>query len=289
MSQLRLQASAATALSSTRTLRSVLGPVNERFLVQDVLRRLIEVGLSTEGMSIRALIWRCDRWLNSNYRNATVYRKAVVTSPEPPFNEMLFPEFRASRSIVDFLAVADVLHAVEIKSDLDDTSRIGAQLESYKRIAPLVSLVGPPRLVDRLATIPAYNEIGLYAMTGRGVIEPCRGATVAPDLLDVSTMMRSMRRVEFLAILGDHGHPLGDMPNTRIFSRALEVSQEINPLSYQQSMAAQLRRRRLRVGRNAIHSLPAPLRASMLTLNPTSEQLATIRDWLDREVRDVLA
>src|SRR5690606_31200340 len=140
-----------------------------------------------------------------HYRNDLVYRRAVLGQMIPWSDGILLPEFRVGRSIVDFLAVTDSLHAVEIKSDLDNTSRLDSQLHDYSKIAPLVSVMASKRVVERVLAIPEFQAIGLHWLDVNGRVETVRDAKFRSDLLESEVLMRSLRRAEYLRVLSALG------------------------------------------------------------------------------------
>lgn len=283
------RAATATALLSAPVLRSAMEGQTGAQLAKTAVGQLLETDIGAGATTVRTLIWRCDRWLARNYRNDHVYRKAVVGQMVPSSGGVLLAEFKANKSIVDFLVVTDVLHAVEIKSDLDNTSRLPSQLSDYSKIAPLVSLLGTRRLVERVESMQEFSAVGLSWLDPDGKVQQARPAIFNATHLDSMTMMRSLRRAEYLQILTNQGIPVPELPNTRIFSYAREAVLTVDPQVYQNEVATQLQRRRPRVGSSAIAKLPTPLRPTVLKLDPTKESLSRLHGWLDQEIQDVYA
>lgn len=289
MSDAARQAAAASALLSAPVLRSAMrdGPVSK--LANRTISDLIESGLAVGASTVRTLIWRCDRWLSRHYRNDLVYRRAVLGQMIPMSDGILLPEFRVCRSIVDFLAVTDSLHAVEIKSDLDNTSRLDSQLHDYRKMAPLVSVLASKRVVKRLLASSEFQTIGLHWLDVNGRVETVRDAEFCRKSLDSEVLMRSLRRAEYLKVLSALGVPIPDLPNTRVFSYALAASRSLDPLVFHNAVAEQLRGREPRAGRSLIARLPAPVRPAVLKLNPTRRQISCLQDWMNQEVGNVYA
>ena len=232
MSVVESQAAAASALLSAPVLRSAMrdGPASK--LANRTISSLVASGLATGASTVRTLIWRCDRWLSRHYRNDLVYRRAVLGQMIPWSDGILLPEFRVGRSIVDFLAVTDTLHAVEIKSDLDNTSRLDSQLHDYRKIAPLVSVMASKRVVERVLAAREFETVGLHWLDANGRVETVRDAEFSREYLDSEVLMRSLRRAEYLRVLSALGSTVPDLPNTRVFSYALAASRDLDPLIF---------------------------------------------------------
>lgn len=289
MSVVESQAAAASALLSAPVLRSAMrdGPASK--LANRTISSLIESGLAVGASTVRTLIWRCDRWLSRHYRNDLVYRRAVLGQMIPWSDSILLPEFRVGRSIVDFLAVTDSLHAVEIKSDLDNTSRLDSQLHDYRKIAPLVSVMASKRVVERVLAAPEFQTVGLHWLDTNGCVETVRDARFNREHLDSEVLMRSLRRAEYLRVLSALGSTVPDLPNTRVFSYALSASRNLDPLVFHNAVAEQLRERKPRAGRSLIARLPEPVRPAVLKLDPTRRQISSLQDWMNQEVANVYA
>ncbi len=289
MSGVEIQAAAASALLSAPVLRSAMrdGPASK--LANRTILSLVESGLAIGASTVRTLIWRCDRWLSRNYRNDLVYRKAVLGQMIPWSDGILLPEFRIGHSIVDFLAVTDSLHAVEIKSDLDNISRLDSQLHDYRKIAPLVSVMASERVVNRVLATPKFQTVGLHWLDANGRVETVRDARYSPEFLNSEVLMRSLRRTEYLRVLSALDSAVPELPNTRVFSYALAASRKLDPLVFHNAVAEQLRGRKPRAGRSLIARLPEPVRPAVLKLDPTRQQIYSLQDWLNQEVANVYA
>ncbi len=279
---------AVGALLSSPVLRSVMND-EEPGLARAAIDRLVDLGFADDLTTVRKLVWRCDRWLARNYRNDAVYRKAVLSDLIPIGRATLLPEFRANRSIVDLLSVTSGLHAVEIKSDLDTIARVESQLIDFGTIASRVSLVGPLRVVERLYLSQA-RSVGLYWLDLDGRIQVLRPASHSTERLDSGSMMRSLRRAEYVEVSSRLGSPPSEgLPNTRIFAHSLDVAKSTDPVVYQDQMARILERRRLRAGNALMLKAPAPIRAALLKLDPSRLDYERLFEWLNMEVNDVHA
>ncbi|MDU0349054.1 sce7726 family protein [Actinomyces sp. MRS3W] len=282
-------AAAASAMLSTPVLRSAMRDGSASRLANRTISSLVESGLAIGASTVRTLIWRCDRWLSRHYRNDFVYRKAVLRQMFPCGGRVVLPEFRVSRSIVDILAITDSLHAIEIKSDLDSTSRLTNQLRDYRRIAPLVSIVASEHVVEQVLATPEFETVGLHWLDTNGHVETVRAARPSYEFLDSEILMRSLRRAEYLRVLSALGATVPDLPNTRVFSYALAATRDLDPLVFHDAVAEQLKRRQPRAGRSLIARLPEPVRPAILQINPTRQQISGLQDWMNQEVANVHA
>lgn len=282
-------AAAASALLSAPALRSAMSSGRESELAQRIVSQLVDSGFADGAQTIRTVVWRCHRWLSRYHRNDLVYRNAIIEQSAPKGPGVILPEFRIGGSIADFLKVEESLHVLEIKSDVDNVTRLERQIDEYEKIAPLVSLVLSPRLVDYVVNVSRFDRVGLQVLSRHGEIQCVRRAQFSGGSLDSGFMMRSIRRSEYLNVLKELGHPVPELPNTQEFSCALDLSMRVDPFLYHEAVVEVLKKRKLKAGRSRIARLPGPLRPSVLKLNPTGRQIDSLREWLNMEVENVYA
>lgn len=282
-------AAAASALLSAPVLRSVMREGLASKSANSAIAHLVESGIGAGAPTVRTLIWRCDRWLSRHYRNDLVYRRAVLSQMFHRSDAVILPEFRVGRSIVDFMVVAESLHAVEIKSDLDNTSRLERQIRDYRSVAPLVSIISSKPVVERLRSYSDFQTVGLHWFDSNGHMQTVRDPKYNYEFLNPEVMVRSLRRGEYLGVLSALGFNVPELPNTRVFSYALELARGCDPCVFHRAVSAQLKERKLRAGRTLIARLPEPLRPAVLKLDPTRQDISSLLDWVNEEVVNVYA
>lgn len=284
-------APATSRLLSPVTLRSVMEPkVGDSSVAVVAVKRLVELGMSDGVGTIRALMWRCHRWLNRHHRNEQIYRRAAMEQLVPANKTVrLFQEFRMGQSIVDYLFVSGALHAVEIKSDVDGLGRLTSQLNDYRRIAPCVSVLGAQHLVERVAELQQFTEVGLLWLDDTGRIRVLRDAVHAAQHLEPMAMMCSLRRSEFVQVSERMGAPVPAMPNTKVFRYVQGLTKNFDPIEYHHEVVRVLGLRPQRLSPWAVSRVPSPLKPAVLKLNPTRDGLARLHFWLNQEVASVFA
>lgn len=282
-------AGAANRLLSPAVVREVIEPAPRGEAACSTIALLADLGMADGARTVRTLMWRCYRWLFRHHRNDHVYRNAVMNQMVPGDGSVLsMQEVTINRSIVDYLLVAEHVHAMEIKSDLDNITRLSAQLLDYRQVAPLVSVVGAQRTIERIGEDDRFGAVGLAWLDSEGIVRILREPVLTTEFLDSITMMRVLRRHEFLGILEHLLGPVPSMPNTKVFSYARQATQFIDPIEYERWFAKTLSMRKLRLSPSALSRVPAPLKPTVLKLNPTQDGIDRLRRWLDRDVGDVL-
>lgn len=253
----------------------------------EAVRRLADCGFAPPGLSIRQLVWRCDRWLQHHYRNEHVYRTSVLQSLLREKHRRVIPEFRVNLSQADFLVVGSDLHIVEIKSELDTLDRLEQQVADYRLVAARISVVGSPRLASRLLEDAKWAGVGVATLGEDGDVRSRREARPDRSQLSSTAIMRSMRRSEYVDALRLLGFDVPPLPNTRVFTHSLQLAASVPASAFHDAAAAQLAMRRPRAGMGAISRVPRPLRAIVLRIDPGRSQLQRFYSWLDSEVEYV--
>lgn len=283
--------SAANRLLSPVVVRAVIEPTYETCrLVAEAVDELTRHDLANGARTMRTLIWRCYRWLATHHRNDHIYRHAVIDQMASLDDSLVvMQEARINRSVADYLLVSDHLHVIEVKSDLDNVRRLTSQLRDYQHAAPRVSVLGSRRIVERLAASDEFETVGLYWLDTDGIVQSERSAEFMAERLDSVTMMRSLRRHEYLGILERLNGELPELPNTKVFAYARDITRSIDPTLYHREMVHALGQRHRRLKYSTLARVPAPLRSTVLKLDPTRDGLDRLRGWLDQEIVDVLA
>lgn len=282
-------AAASNRLLSAAVVRSVMEPGSCNRAASTAVSVLAELGMARGAGTMRTLMWRCYRWLARHHRNDLIYRNAVVGQMAPPSSGRIMQEAMINRSIVDYLVVSDSVHAIEIKSDLDGVSRLPAQLRDYRLAAPLVSLLGTQATVERFAEQQEFLTVGLSWLGDDGSVRTLRNPAYAPDLLDSVTMMRSLRQHEYLAIVEALNGPVPTLPNTKLFRYARDITQSIDPVEYHRHFVGMLNSRKPRLSQSVLSRVPAPVKPTVMKINPSRCEVDRLQCWLSRKVIDVPA
>ena len=234
--------------------------------------------------TMRQLVWWCDKWLRTHYRNEHVYRVAVLDELLKTRRVRVLPEFRIRTSQVDFIVIQDDLHAVEVKSEHDTLDRLETQIADYRLVAPRITVVAPQRLASRLLSKPTLSAVGVSTLLLDGSVEHWRVAEPDPRHLSSAIMLSSLRRREYVAALESLGYEVPRLPNTQVFGNALTMAGRIDPGEFLGASVVQLAQRQTRSPTSAIvRRIPRPLRPVVLRIDPSSTQLEALCAWLDSE------
>jgi hypothetical protein len=193
-------------------------------------------------------------------------------------------EFRVGESIADCVVINGHAHVYEIKTELDDPSKLHKQIRDYQKAFSFVTVVTHDSLSARYLELLPFEEVGLLALSARGQLSTKRHAQAAGQHLDVRTMFAALRQREFIAI---ERRISGRRPQCRpvdLYTTYLELALEHDPTTYAGHFDQQLRDRRVLLPDTLAGELFEPVLAQCATINPTVLQAHRVRAWLESEV-----
>lgn len=129
---------------------------------------------------------------------------------------------------IDLAVVRGTIHGFELKSDLDNLSRLPHQIQIYNSVLDKVTLVAGVRHVDEVrALVPAWWGVTLARVGGRGAIvfSELRRARINPliDMLSVCKLLWRDEALEFLTELGKE-RGVRSKPRAFLYERLVEVT-----------------------------------------------------------------
>lgn len=281
---MRERSEAASKVLSTPLVRSVIGAGSHRERARVAISRAIEAGLVSRSDSNREALWKCHRWLARNHRNHHIYLVSLVSWLAPRRDHAILPEIGLGQSIVDVLSARNDIHAFEIKSDLDDFTRFTGQYVNYRSVADRVSVITSERFAVRFSDSGQHRSVGLMYLDESGALVVVRPATSDVSALDARSLLRVLRRDEYVRLLIDAGHDLTAEPNTRTFSLALELFRDLDIDWLHAAVARQLQSRRPQVGFRELRAIPRPILPYVLAVNPSALGFERLKSWLDEGV-----
>ncbi|MBB5166491.1 sce7726 family protein [Mycobacterium sp. AZCC_0083] len=224
---LRMPATDLTAISglfSRATFRALASARPER--AREVARRVEEAVPGAAEMSLGDALDNALRIMAKQYRNEYVFKNSlvdrIVFGRHNPRTASALLELRAGSSIADVVIVNGTSTAYEIKTDLDDFSRLPTQIRCYEQCFERVVVVTSPRLASRvLAVVP--DHVGVSALNKRGSLSEMRAPAPGIGRLTQTGMFGLLHRQEVLNILRrTRGYEI-DVPPARLWQRTQDL------------------------------------------------------------------
>lgn len=142
--------------------------------------------------------------LACDYRVEYVYKNTIASSMvfgrHSPDTASAVLELAAGDSIADIVVLNGASTAYEIKTDLDQFSRLSRQVADYaKCFDKVVVVTSRSRAEAALDLVP--SDHGVIGVDGRGRMRTYREPTIDETRLDPQMMFQMLRREEYLSIL----------------------------------------------------------------------------------------
>lgn len=228
-----------------------------------VLQALGGVSESTPlGMALEKGFTELARHYRVEYVYKNIIASSIIFGRHSPATASAVLEIAAGDSIADIVVLNGVSTAYEIKTDLDQFSRLPRQLEDYSKCFDRVVVVtSRDRAEAALELVPSPH--GVVGVDRRGRMRTYREASTDVARLESQAMFQMLRREEYLGILKrttDLEIPEGENP-TWIEARVAFTAIPLDVL--QREVLAELRRRGMKVANVApsIRVLPQSVRA----------------------------
>lgn len=193
---------------------------------REVARRVEEAVPGAADMSLGDALDSALRIMVKQYRNEYVFKNSlvdrIVFGRHNPRTASALLELRAGSSIADVVIVNGTSTAYEIKTDLDDFSRLPTQIRCYEKSFERVVVVTSPRLAPRvLAAVP--DHVGVSALSNRGSLSEMRAPAPGIGRLSQTGLFGLLHRQEILNILRHtRGYEI-DVPPARLWQRTRDL------------------------------------------------------------------
>lgn len=273
-------------------LASVFSPVTMRDLARGNiataaprLRVLAELVHNIPDATLGDAFDAAHRLLSRGYRSEYVFKNDIVSrvvfGRHSPRTASALIEQPMGDSIADVVVLNGTTTVYEVKTDLDQFSRLRTQLADYSSRAEYVYVVtSPERMAAAAAVAPEHvGVLGLHQR--RGHLSTFRPAASNMARLDVSHLFRLLRTGEVQAALyATHGY----RPNPhqgRMWEEMEELFLTLSPTVAHHQVLQQLRSRAAHIADLLVsEALPTSLRALAYTQQPSKVGMTRICERL---------
>jgi hypothetical protein len=155
-------------------------------------------------MTVGAVLDQGFDILVRDYRNEYVYKNLIarqlMLERHVPGEAVLLSEFRAYESLADLVILNGTSTVYEIKSELDNLSRLDKQLDDYLKIFDRVNVVTHHSCAEVfLKRLPA--RVGLLGLDADGRFVVLRESLSNLDAISSRAIFYSLRQAEYEAVL----------------------------------------------------------------------------------------
>ena len=223
------------------------------------------------------------------YRHEYLYKSALLNQyvlRKYSLNDtILLNEFRIGKSVADAVLVNGTNKVFEIKTELDSPDRLNTQLADYYKAFSQVYLFVHERSQDKYRSV-VDEKVGLILFTDSGDVLECRHATRDLSLLDSGTMMRSLRKAEYLELVKRLAGFIPDVPPVQLFKTCLGILTDFPPAEVQGHYHSIIKSRICKETSRIIreYDLPDYLKFPFYTLSLTESHYLSLQKILNTNI-----
>jgi hypothetical protein len=229
-------------------------------------------------------------FLSQNYRNEYVYKnfiaRKILRSKHSPQSSVLLSEFRVGQNKADLVLLNGCSTCYEIKTEYDSLNRLEDQLQSYIQLFEKVYVVCPSSLqIDVEAIIP--HSVGIMVLTDNNTLRTIKEA-ISNDIFDISLMMKSLRKEEYLDIAENIYGLKIDVPNTQVFDLCFKILNKSDKDVVNNLFLKTLKKHR-KNNIEAINILPTPLTNALISFKFNKNDINNLISFFSEKDLNVLS
>jgi hypothetical protein len=229
-------------------------------------------------------------FLSRNYRNEYVYKnliaRKILRSKHSLQSSVLLSEFRVGQNKADLVLLNGCSTCYEIKTEYDSLNRLEDQLQSYIQLFEKVYVVCPSSLqVDVEAIIP--HSVGIIVLTDNNTLRTIKDA-ISNNIFDISLMMKSLRKEEYLDIAENIYGLKIDVPNTQVFDLCFKILNKSDRAVVNNLFLKTLKKYR-KNNIEAINTLPSPLTNALISFKFNKNDIKNLISFFSEKELNVLS
>lgn len=265
-------------LFSRKMLRSCIANEPSESYLYAANTFLSDTKAKTNGVAIRELY----RLLLKTHRNEYVYKNTllnrIIMGRHSPRTSTALTEVPIGDSIADFLIINGKATVYEIKTDLDNLTRLDSQLADYYRAFDHVCVVCGERHLSSLMKRYADTPVGIVVMTNRQHLSTKKEPRPYAEALRYETLFKQLRKLEYATVLADCGIVAPSSSSFYYYRNCLSAFEQAPLADAYSSVLASLKARGKDVDIDALKTVPPELRSLgyFIRINsPQSRRLAS--------------
>lgn len=229
-------------------------------------------------------------FLSRNYRNEYVYKnliaRKILRSKHSLQSSVLLSEFRVGQNKADLVLLNGCSTCYEIKTEYDSLNRLEDQLQSYIQLFEKVYVVCPSSLqIDVEAIIP--HSVGIIVLTDNNTLRTIKDA-ISNNIFDISLMMKSLRKEEYLDIAENIYGLKIDVPNTQVFDLCFKILNKSDRAVVNNLFLKTLKKYR-KNNIEAINTLPSPLTNALISFKFNKNDIKNLISFFSEKELNVLS
>jgi hypothetical protein len=163
--------------------------------------------INTKNKTNKKIISEIYRYMKKNYRNEYFYKNTLLnnllfnTTDHSIEDTTALTEIPIGKSKADFILINGKAEVYEIKTELDNFSRLESQIKDYYKAFDHVNIVTSSKKIDELINILSSSKTGIYELDNNSNLLEIRRSKTERRFLKHKTIFKILRKKEFENIL----------------------------------------------------------------------------------------
>jgi hypothetical protein len=180
--------------------------------------------------------YRCEYLFKNKLFNKIIKEYSLSTTT-------VFNEFKVANSKADLMLLNGCVKIFEIKTELDDLTKLKKQINDYQKVADLVSIVTDSKFINKLLLEYKNTNVGIIEFTDRNSLKTHKKALQNSESFEFDTMFKLLHKKEYLYLVKRNFNFIPDVPNTKIFRVCYELLKSIDIIDFQKQILTILKKR----------------------------------------------
>jgi len=200
---------------------------------------------ATVGDAISAIY----QFMNDEYRNEYFYKNTILNQllieKHDLYQTAALTELPVGDAKADFIMINGRGVVYEIKTDLDNLSRLEDQIKEYYKVFCYVYVVVGKKQLSNVKEFLKDQKVGIYELTSNGKLIRRKKASYNRENLSYETMFQILRKAEFESILWNKFHELPEVNSFQYYRECQRWIKRINIITLQKQVMECLKARTL--------------------------------------------
>lgn len=236
-----------------------------------------------DGLANGEILANIFNFMLRDYRNEYVYKslmlKKIVYGRHSPKTTSALCELPVGESIADFVLINGKAHVYEVKTDLDNLSRLENQLEDYYRAFRYVSVVCSEKTQGAVARFLEDSPVGLMVLTNRLTFKTIKEPRCEKGKIDSRIQFDILRKHEREDAIVQCGGCLPNATPVRYYSACLDAFEQLDVEQRIAAFELLLKKRRNTVDQFALNLYPEEFKLVAYNHGPSVQQGIKLREF----------
>lgn len=187
--------------------------------------------------------------LQKQYRCEYVYKNNLVSKLIKEHNikhTIILNELKIGASKADLVMLNGSVRVFEIKTELDDFSKLMKQLGDYQKFAEEVNIVTDEKSAQKLLELYSSSNVGIIILDDKNKLTTLKEASSDYSFFEFDTIFKVLRKNEYIDLVNQNFGIVPDVPNTKIFKECYKLLANIDIYKFQKQVLQKLKERKLR-------------------------------------------